>query len=77
MPGLGGLRSPAEPTLPLYGDKDLLFQLSGALLSAGNAGADSAGDAFFGAKNAAVPSGYDITPCGGKPKRKKKIGART
>lgn len=42
--------------MPVYGAQDVLRELQGALLQAGDAGEDSAGDAVFGTADAAVSS---------------------
>lgn len=45
--------------MSLYGDKDILCELQGALLSAADAGENPAGNAVLGTANVAVPS----VPC--------------
>ena len=58
--------------MPVYGNKDILLELQGALLFTGNAEQDSPGHAFFGASN--DPLSPDS---GGSPPDQHQTGSKT
>ncbi|EKC78787.1 hypothetical protein LEA_03121 [human gut metagenome] len=60
--------------MPVYGNKDLLFQLQSALLQTGYAGENPRGYALFGAENVVFPSGDGGFPCDRIEKREKTTG---
>ena len=60
--------------MPVYGNKDLLFQLQSALLQTGYAGENPGSHALFGAENVVFPSGDGYFPCNRIEKREKTTG---
>ncbi len=54
--GALGLRQTKKRKMSFYGREKFLFELQGALLSAGEKRSHPEGDAFFGTKDAFLPS---------------------